>query len=45
MLKLRKTLSSLTLQDVERSGAPGGEKKHVTFGGKEADRNSDGEQW
>ena len=43
--KLRRTFSTLTLQDVEKSGGQGVEKRHVTFGGKEADRNSDSEQW
>ena len=42
---LRRTFSMLTLQDVEKSGGQGVEKRHVTFGGKEADRNSDSEQW
>ena len=31
----------LVLQDTEK----GVEKRHVTFGGKESERNSDSEQW
>ena len=46
MLKIKKTVSALTLQEADKvAQGQGGEKKHVHFGGKEADRNSDSEQW